>query len=96
MMDERRILIANLNKGGVGEQACRFFGALLVSAITNAAFSRTDKERFKLDSNLQKSAKRMLTALRFLPADDELSSLSAVSNYKKFQRFYPAFRHVDD
>ncbi len=42
MMDDRRILIANLNKGGVGEQACRFFGALLVSAISNAAFSRSD------------------------------------------------------
>jgi hypothetical protein len=54
------------------------------------------KERFKLDSNLKKSAKRMLTALKFLPADDEPSSLAAVSNYKKFQRFYPAFRHVDD
>ena len=42
MMDERRILIANLNKGGVGEQTCRFFGALLVSAIASAAFSRSD------------------------------------------------------
>jgi len=42
MMDERRILIANLSKGAVGEHACRFFGALLVSAITNAAFSRSD------------------------------------------------------
>jgi DNA helicase HerA-like ATPase len=42
MMDERRILIANLSKGSVGEHACRFFGALLVSAITSAAFSRSD------------------------------------------------------
>jgi hypothetical protein len=42
MMDEHRILIANLSKGAVGEQACRFFGALLVSAISNAAFSRSD------------------------------------------------------
>jgi hypothetical protein len=54
------------------------------------------KERFKLDSNLKKSAKRMLTALKFLPADDEPSSLAALSNYKKFHRFYPTFRHVDD
>jgi hypothetical protein len=54
------------------------------------------KERFKLDSNLKKSAGKMLIALRFLPADDEPSSLAAVSNYKKFHRFYPAFRHVDD
>jgi type IV secretory pathway TraG/TraD family ATPase VirD4 len=42
MMDERRIFIANLSKGGVGEHACRFFGALLVSAITSAALSRSD------------------------------------------------------
>jgi AAA-like domain len=44
MMDERRILIANLSKGSVGEHACRFFGALLVSAITSAALSRSDTE----------------------------------------------------
>jgi hypothetical protein len=54
------------------------------------------KERFKLDGNLNKSVKRMLTALRFFPSDDEPSSLAAVGNYKKLQRFYPAFRHVDD
>jgi putative O-methyltransferase len=54
------------------------------------------KERYKLDSNLKKSPKRMLKSLKFMPADDEPSSLAAVSNYKKFQRFYPAFRHVDD
>ena len=54
------------------------------------------KERYKLDGNLKKSVKRMLTALRFMPADDEPSALAAVNNYKKFQRFYPAFRHVDD
>ncbi|PIT02750.1 hypothetical protein TSA1_19820 [Bradyrhizobium nitroreducens] len=42
IMDERRILIANLSKGSVGEHACRLFGALLVSAITSAAFSRND------------------------------------------------------
>jgi len=42
MMDERRILIVNLSKGSVGELPCRLFGALLVSAITSAAFSRSD------------------------------------------------------
>jgi hypothetical protein len=54
------------------------------------------KERFKLDGNLKKSPKKMLAALKFLPADDESLSLAAVSSYKKFHRFYPAFRHVDD
>jgi len=44
IMDERRILIVNLSKGSVGELPCRLFGALLVSAITSAAFSRSDIE----------------------------------------------------
>ena len=54
------------------------------------------KERFKLDANLKKTGKAMLAALRFLPAEDEQQSLAEVASYKKFQRFYPAFRHVDD
>jgi hypothetical protein len=54
------------------------------------------KERFKLDVNLKKNAKKMLAALKFLPADDEQMSLAVLGSYKKFQRFYPAFRHVDD
>src|ERR1700730_2587984 len=44
IMDERRILIVNLSKGSVGELPCRLFGALMVSAITSAAFSRSDIE----------------------------------------------------
>jgi hypothetical protein len=44
VMDERRILIVNLSKGSVGELPCRLFGALLVSAITSAAFARSDIE----------------------------------------------------
>jgi hypothetical protein len=44
IMDEGRILIVNLSKGSVGELPCRLFGALMVSAITSAAFSRSDIE----------------------------------------------------
>jgi len=44
MMDERRILVVNLSKGSVGELPCRLFGALMVSAITSAAFARSDIE----------------------------------------------------
>jgi hypothetical protein len=54
------------------------------------------KERFRLDANLKKSGKKMLSALRFLPAEDEEQSLIELASYKRFQRFYPAFRHVDD
>ncbi|GHC01664.1 O-methyltransferase [Thermomonas carbonis] len=54
------------------------------------------KERFRLDANLQKAGKKMLAALKFFPADDEELSLMEMASYKRFQRFYPAFRHVDD
>lgn len=42
MMDEGRILVVNLRKGSVGEQASRFCGALIFSALTSAALSRDD------------------------------------------------------
>lgn len=54
------------------------------------------KERFRLDVNLKKSSKKMLSALKFKPAENEEQSLVELASYKKFQRFYPAFRHVDD
>jgi hypothetical protein len=56
----------------------------------------SSKERYKLDANLKKSGKRMLAALKFMPADDDEKSLAAVASYKTFHRYYPAFRHVDD
>jgi hypothetical protein len=40
VMDERRILIANLAKGQTGEQAAHFVGSILVSAITASALAR--------------------------------------------------------
>lgn len=54
------------------------------------------KERFKLDGSLKKSARKMLATLKFLPMADEPASLAALVNYKRYQRFYPAFRHVED
>jgi type IV secretory pathway TraG/TraD family ATPase VirD4 len=43
-MDEERILIVNLRKGEIGEQNAHLLGALIVSGIANAAFSRSDIE----------------------------------------------------
>lgn len=43
MMDEGRILIVSLQKGMIGELPARFLGALIVAAISNAAFSRADQ-----------------------------------------------------
>jgi hypothetical protein len=52
MMDEGRILIIQLRKGSVGEQASRIMGALLFAEIMRAALSRDDikeKERRPFD-----------------------------------------------
>ena len=39
-MDERRIIIANLSKGRLGEAACNLIGSLLVTAVQLAAMRR--------------------------------------------------------
>ncbi|XOB41378.1 MAG: CxxC-x17-CxxC domain-containing protein [Candidatus Nealsonbacteria bacterium] len=48
MMDERKIFIANLSKGRIGEENSRLLGALLVTKLQLSAMSRVDipeKER---------------------------------------------------
>lgn len=42
MMDDRRVLIANLSKGALGEGPAHLLGALLVTALAQAAMSRRD------------------------------------------------------
>ncbi len=41
-MDEKKILLVNLSKGHVGEDVSHILGALLISSISSAAFSRVD------------------------------------------------------
>jgi len=43
VMDEGKILIVNLAKGQIGEDASSLLGGLLVTMLTNAAFSRADQ-----------------------------------------------------
>jgi len=42
MMDDRRVLIANLSKGALGEGPAHLLGALLITALAQAALSRRD------------------------------------------------------
>jgi type IV secretory pathway TraG/TraD family ATPase VirD4 len=42
MMDDNRILIANLSKGALGEGPAHLLGALLITALAQAALSRRD------------------------------------------------------
>jgi DNA helicase HerA-like ATPase len=43
-MDERKIVLVNLAKGHLGEDASHLLGALFVSSLNSAAFSRVDTE----------------------------------------------------
>jgi hypothetical protein len=43
MMDEGKILLVNLSKGELGEDSANLLGALLVSTISLAAFSRAEQ-----------------------------------------------------
>ena len=56
----------------------------------------SSREQHRLDANVHRSAKQMLSSLKFLPAVDEASSLKALQSYKLFHRYYPSFRHIDD
>ena len=56
----------------------------------------SSKEQYKLDAYLHLGPKRMLKSLKFLPAEDENSSLEALKSYRSFHRFYPTFRNVED
>lgn len=44
-MDESRVLLVNLNRGALGEDAAHFLGALLVSKLQIAAMARLRQER---------------------------------------------------
>jgi hypothetical protein len=54
------------------------------------------KEQYRLDINLHRGAKRMLSSLKFLPASDQAASLQAIESYRLFHRYYPTFLHVED
>jgi hypothetical protein len=47
VMDQKKILLVNLSKGFIGEDAAHILGALLVSSIGSASFSRVDTEEEK-------------------------------------------------
>ncbi len=49
MMDTRKIFIANLSKGRVGEQNAPLIGAMLITKIYLAAMSRADKTEYEMN-----------------------------------------------
>ncbi len=47
VMDERKILLVNLSKGAIGEDAAQILGSLLLTSLASAAFSRVDVPEHK-------------------------------------------------
>ena len=47
VIDQKKILLVNLSKGYVGEDVAHILGALLISSISSASFSRVDTEEEK-------------------------------------------------
>ena len=43
-MDEGKVIVVNLSKGHIGEDAAHILGALFVSSLSSAAFSRADTQ----------------------------------------------------
>lgn len=43
-MDEKKIILVNLSKGHLGEDAAHILGALFISSLSSAAFSRVDTD----------------------------------------------------
>lgn len=54
------------------------------------------REQYHLDVNTHRSAKKMLSLFKFLPAVDEAASLQALESYRLFHRYYPTFRNIED
>jgi hypothetical protein len=54
------------------------------------------RERYRLDSMLNKGTPAMLKSLRFFPTTDLFSSLAVVESYRELHRHYPSFRFVED
>lgn len=47
LMDEQKILLVNLSKGSIGEDVAHILGAVLLTSISSAAFSRVDIDEEK-------------------------------------------------
>lgn len=66
LMDRRKLLIANLSKGTIGEGNSRLFGSLLMTLIKQAAFSRANiPERYRSDFFLLADEFHLYTGLAF-------------------------------
>lgn len=75
-MDEGKIVLVNLSKGHVGEDASHILGALLISSISSAAFSRVDTEE-----------PRRVPFMVYMDEFHNFTTLSLVNMFSELRKF---------
>ena len=94
-MDERRIIIANLAKGRLGEAACNLLGSLLVTAVQLAAMRRTaipEEERVDFVAYLDEFHNFTTDAFAAILAEARKYRLAIVAGHQYLTQITPAVR----
>ena len=95
IMDERKILLVNLAKGQIGEDAAGLLGGLLVTTIALAAYSRQDiPESQRADFHLYMDEFQNFTTLSIAEMASELRKfhLSLVLSHQYLNQIEPEIR----
>ena len=75
-MDEKKIILVNLSKGHLGEDIAHILGALLISSISSAAFSRVDIEE-----------KNRVPYMVYMDEFHNFTTLSLVNMFSELRKF---------
>ena len=76
VMDNKKIFLVNLSKGYVGEDVAHILGALLISSISSAAFSRVDTEE-----------ERRVPFMVYMDEFHNFTTLSLVNMFSELRKF---------
>jgi type IV secretory pathway TraG/TraD family ATPase VirD4 len=94
-MDERRIIIANLSKGRLGETACNLLGSLLVTAVQLAAMRRTvipEEERVDFAAYIDEFHNFGTDVFASILAEARKYRLSIIAGHQYLTQITPAVR----
>lgn len=75
-MDENKIILVNLSKGHLGEDVAHILGALFISSLSSAAFSRAD-----IEENLR------VPFMLFMDEFHSFTTLSLVNMFSELRKF---------
>jgi type IV secretory pathway TraG/TraD family ATPase VirD4 len=75
-MDERKIILVNLAKGYIGQDASHILGALFISSLSSAAFSRVDTEE-----------DRRVPFMLYMDEFHNFTTLSLINMFSEMRKF---------